>query len=80
MPLTYSIAYGLIAGIGCWTIMQTVFLLLSFVGIEKPVFYDPNEASTPNKKVVSSEEESADAKEEAEGNVEDGNDVESIHA
>ena len=38
MPLTYSIAYGLIAGIGTWLVLQSVFLLFSLVGIEKPVF------------------------------------------
>lgn len=40
MPLTYSIAYGLIAGIGTWIILQGTFYLLSLVGIEKPVFVD----------------------------------------
>ena len=38
MPLTYSIAYGLLAGIGCWIFLQSVFRLLEFVGIERPVF------------------------------------------
>jgi hypothetical protein len=38
MPLTYSIAYGLIAGIGIWIILQTVFWILGFVGIERPEF------------------------------------------
>jgi adenine/guanine/hypoxanthine permease len=38
MPLTYSIAYGLIAGIGIWVILQTVFWILGFVGIERPEF------------------------------------------
>ena len=38
MPLTYSIAYGLIAGIGCYIIMEGTFFLLSFVGISKPVY------------------------------------------
>mmetsp|Transcript_5420 Transcript_5420/g.7100 ORF Transcript_5420/g.7100 Transcript_5420/m.7100 type:complete len:562 (-) Transcript_5420:65-1750(-) len=37
MPLTYSIAYGLIAGIGSYVVMEGTFLLLSFVGISKPV-------------------------------------------
>lgn len=43
MPLTYSIAYGLIAGIMVYSIMEGVFLLLSFVGIDKPVFAAPGE-------------------------------------
>jgi AGZA family xanthine/uracil permease-like MFS transporter len=38
MPLTYSIAYGLIAGIGAYFISWTVFTVLSFVGIPKPVW------------------------------------------
>jgi len=37
MPLTYSIAYGLIAGIGTFLVMEGVFKLLSLVGIEVPV-------------------------------------------
>jgi adenine/guanine/hypoxanthine permease len=42
MPLTYSIAYGLIAGIGTFVVMEGTFLLLSFVGIPKPVYEDPD--------------------------------------
>lgn len=38
MPLTYSIAYGLIAGIGIWLVLQSVFWILGFVGIERPEF------------------------------------------
>ena len=38
MPLTYSIAYGLIAGICIWIILQVTFWLLGLVGIEKPEF------------------------------------------
>lgn len=37
MPLTYSIAYGLIAGIGSFIVMEGVFKLLSLVGLELPV-------------------------------------------
>jgi xanthine/uracil/vitamin C permease (AzgA family) len=43
MPLTYSIAYGLIAGIGTYVVMEGVFWILSFVGLERPV--DEEEAS-----------------------------------
>jgi len=50
MPLTYSIAYGLIAGIGVWIVLQGTFFLLSLVGIEKPTF-EPEEEG----KVLSSE-------------------------
>jgi AGZA family xanthine/uracil permease-like MFS transporter len=38
MPLTYSIAYGLIAGIVSYMIMEGTFYLLTFVGIAKPEF------------------------------------------
>lgn len=36
MPLTYSIAYGLIAGMGSYYVVEGAFLLLTFVGIKKP--------------------------------------------
>jgi len=37
MPLTYSIAYGLIAGIGTWMVLKIVFIPLSMVfGIDDP--------------------------------------------
>ena len=36
MPLTYSIAYGLIGGIFVYLVMEGTFHLLSFVGIPKP--------------------------------------------
>ncbi|CAB9496754.1 Adenine/guanine permease AZG1 [Seminavis robusta] len=39
MPLTYSIANGLIAGIGSFLIMEGTFFLLKFLGIPKPQFY-----------------------------------------
>lgn len=45
MPLTYSIAYGLIAGIGTYFVMEGMFWILSFVGIEIPS--DEEEAFKP---------------------------------
>mmetsp|Transcript_30322 Transcript_30322/g.64364 ORF Transcript_30322/g.64364 Transcript_30322/m.64364 type:complete len:579 (+) Transcript_30322:78-1814(+) len=36
MPLTYSIAYGLIAGIGSYIVMEGVFWILSFAGLQVP--------------------------------------------
>ncbi len=36
MPLTYSIAYGLIAGIGIYYVIEGVYFILSFVGIKSP--------------------------------------------
>jgi xanthine/uracil/vitamin C permease (AzgA family) len=41
MPLTYSVAYGLIAGIVTFFIMEGTFSLLALVGIAKPIFEDP---------------------------------------
>jgi adenine/guanine/hypoxanthine permease len=38
MPLTYSIAYGLIAGICSYIITEGTFLALSYVGVPKPVW------------------------------------------
>lgn len=38
MPLTYSIAYGLLAGIFCWIFLQSLFKIMSLLGIEKPTF------------------------------------------
>lgn len=46
MPLTYSIAYGLLAGIMSYAVMEGTFLLLTFVGIAKPVF-EPYEEDAP---------------------------------
>ena len=46
MPLTYSIAYGLIAGIGTYLVLNTTFYLLTFLGIEKPVF-TPDDIDQP---------------------------------
>jgi AGZA family xanthine/uracil permease-like MFS transporter len=43
MPLTYSIAYGLIAGIGCFVIMEGTFALFALVGIKKPEFLSHDE-------------------------------------
>lgn len=56
MPLTYSIAYGLIAGICMWLILQTVFWILGLVGIERPEF---TEDDIP-KGIVKEEEEGKD--------------------
>jgi xanthine/uracil/vitamin C permease (AzgA family) len=42
MPLTYSIAYGIIGGFLCWIALQIIFYSLSLVGIKLP--YDSVEA------------------------------------
>ena len=44
MPLTYSIAWGLVGGLMVWYVMQGAFMLLSLVGIERPVDEDKVEA------------------------------------
>lgn len=40
MPLTYSIAYGLTAGILTYFVSESTFFLLSYVGIAKPDYGD----------------------------------------
>jgi AGZA family xanthine/uracil permease-like MFS transporter len=51
MPLTYSIAYGLIAGIGMWIVLKGTFLLLSLVGIPDPTAEgDETEKDTDDEK------------------------------
>lgn len=48
MPLTYSIAYGLIAGIGTYLVLNGTFFLLALVGIDKPVWEEePEEEAFP---------------------------------
>ena len=60
IALTYSIAYGLLAGIACWIFLQSVFKLLALVGIERPVFEEesaPVDFSSKKEKEISSEED-----------------------
>jgi hypothetical protein len=45
MPLTYSIAYGLIAGIGIWIVLELTFLFLGLFGISRPEEDDPAETA-----------------------------------
>lgn len=46
MPLTYSIAYGLIAGIGIWTVLELTFFFLGLFGIARPEEYDDDGTMT----------------------------------
>jgi xanthine/uracil/vitamin C permease (AzgA family) len=62
MPLTYSIAYGLLAGIGSYFISWSVFTLLSFVGIPKPVWTEADMQGAPVP--VEQTEETDDSKDE----------------
>jgi adenine/guanine/hypoxanthine permease len=47
MPLTYSIAYGLLAGIICYLILNITFTVLEYAGIPRPVFYEPEPVIVP---------------------------------
>jgi len=64
MPLTYSIAYGLIAGICCYALMTGTFRLLEFVGIQRPVFEPPIEEDVLEALVKKDEAEEGDESEE----------------
>jgi adenine/guanine/hypoxanthine permease len=53
MPLTYSIAYGLIAGIFMWILLQSTFWILGLLGVTRPEFTEddiPKEEWSNNKK------------------------------
>jgi len=58
MPLTYSIAYGLLAGIGSYLIMHAAFFILSKAGIPYPVFEEKEDIYVAGKPV---EEETPEA-------------------
>jgi len=60
MPLTYSIAYGLIAGICCYAIMSAAYCLLEFVGIERPIFEAPVDDDPLEALVTKGEKEEED--------------------
>lgn len=57
MPLTYSIAYGLIAGMVTWFTLKLVFFALSFVGIPDPTA-EPEEEEEVAKEVDEEPEKS----------------------
>lgn len=62
MPLTYSIAYGLIAGIAIFLIMEGTMLILSFVGIKRPV-YEEGGMFGGKDESITTEEDSSPTKE-----------------
>jgi AGZA family xanthine/uracil permease-like MFS transporter len=68
MPLTYSIAYGLIAGIVSYMIMEGTFYLLTFVGIAKPEFLPPADGEVV---VVPATEDQDGTKDDSKENSED---------
>merc|ERR1719446_1068860 len=61
MPLTYSIAWGLIGGLSIWYTFQLVFYLLSLVGVERP--YSDEKEETPAPEEPAKELESDDGPE-----------------
>mmetsp|Transcript_1041 Transcript_1041/g.1856 ORF Transcript_1041/g.1856 Transcript_1041/m.1856 type:complete len:533 (-) Transcript_1041:743-2341(-) len=64
MPLTYSIAYGLIAGIGTWLVIRAVAFPLSyFFGIADPTIIADKESKKEEEDVAEAAEE--DKKEKA---------------
>lgn len=66
MPLTYSIAYGLIGGLMVWFSFKLTFLLLSFVGIKNPSCdAEEEEEETPAEKEVSDESDTPEKEVEA---------------
>jgi AGZA family xanthine/uracil permease-like MFS transporter len=65
MPLTYSIAHGLIAGIGSYLIMHGTFFILDKAGIPYPVFEDKEDVNTAEKAVEEEADEEKKAKEES---------------
>ena len=54
MPLTYSIAYGIIGGFLCWIALQIIFQALSLVGIKLP--HSESKDGDINKPATSSSE------------------------
>ena len=64
MPLTYSIAYGLIAGIGTWMIIKAVaFVLGTAFGIADPTIIEPDEPAEFEKEAEPEKFAEDDAKE-----------------
>jgi AGZA family xanthine/uracil permease-like MFS transporter len=64
MPLTYSIAYGIIGGLMVWVFFQGVFLLLSSAGIKKPYSEDETEDDADAVKKVEVVEEDSKMKDD----------------
>mmetsp|Transcript_3761 Transcript_3761/g.7475 ORF Transcript_3761/g.7475 Transcript_3761/m.7475 type:complete len:540 (+) Transcript_3761:105-1724(+) len=70
MPLTYSIAYGLLAGCACWIFLQCLFKLLEMVGIERPVFDEERVTVVDRQEKKDSSEEENVKPDGAEGDAE----------
>ena len=65
---TYSIAYGLIAGIAIWIVLQSVFWLLGFLGVERPSF---EEDDVPNLRKEMEDKSKTDKQAEGDGSSEE---------
>jgi AGZA family xanthine/uracil permease-like MFS transporter len=64
MPLTYSIAYGVIAGIGAFCVMEGTIQFLALLGVPKPVFEKPFiDETAPLEPIAKSIEEDEDSDE-----------------
>ena len=63
MPLTYSIAYGLIAGIGLYIILSLTFWFFEKAfGWPQPVFYPPSEDDAMEDMIAKDEQAKVDDK------------------
>lgn len=61
MPLTYSIAYGLIAGIGTWFFVKSVATILNIAfGIPDPTVIEEDKAGDPEELEVAKKEKAED--------------------
>ncbi len=61
MPLTYSIAYGLIAGIGTWFFVKSVATILNIAfGIPDPTVIEEDKAGDPEELEVARKEKAED--------------------
>lgn len=65
MPLTYSIAYGLVGGIMSYAVMEGFFFVFSKVGISPPSYDEPSEDGEGEKTVEGKEEPAEEAPEAA---------------
>lgn len=63
MPLTYSIGYGLIAGIATYAVLEGTFLILALVGLKRPEFSPPGEVESGPLVVKDESKETSPSKE-----------------
>mmetsp|Transcript_35834 Transcript_35834/g.85428 ORF Transcript_35834/g.85428 Transcript_35834/m.85428 type:complete len:557 (+) Transcript_35834:266-1936(+) len=68
MPLTYSIAYGLIAGIGSYIVMEGFFRFFLFFGIDLP---GDEDGMSVNEETVKSEPDGVEPVDDKKGDIEE---------